>query len=396
MHDAVKLERFTNALAQSDFDVVVAASPENTWYLSEAVIDTQRTLPERLALVAWPKHGEPVHIVCTNEQIQARRDSWIPELRGYIEYKESPMGHLAQALSEKGAAQGTIGIEKRFLTAHYFEQLAELLPRARFVEVGPFFDRVRAIKTPEEIARMEHAAQATERAIREAFEAARPGMTERQVGVALSSALVRNGADYQAFQVLAAGHNTTTTHHRAGDYVIQRGDLMRTDFGGIFPGGYYSDLARTVCVGRPRPDQEDLYKAIWEEHERLIRMMRPGLPCEDLYYAHKRAWEQRGWPMVRPHIGHSIGIGLHQYPLLRPGEKAVLEPGMCMAMEPNHIGLGRAHGLAEARLQGGERFGGDGGESRGGQSGDGVSSLGASPSAAPARSGRSASARART
>ena len=83
---------------------MVAVSPENTWYLSEAVIDTQRTLLERLALVAWPRQGEPVYIVCTNEQIQARRDSWIPDLRGYVEYKESPMAFLAQAITEKGAA----------------------------------------------------------------------------------------------------------------------------------------------------------------------------------------------------------------------------------------------------------------------------------------------------
>jgi Xaa-Pro aminopeptidase len=337
MRDAVKLERFRKALTQSDFDLVVAISPENTWYLSEAVIDTQRTIPERLAIVAWPKGGEAVFIVCTNETIQARRDSWIADQRGYVEYKESPMAFLAQAVREQGAARGRLGIEKHFLTTHFFEELTALLPTAHFAEAAPFFDRVRAIKTPDEIARLQTAALATDRAIRSAFTGARPGIAEREIGVAMSSALVRNGAEFQGFQVLGAGVNTCSTHNRAGDYSLQRGDILRTDVGGIFPGGYYSDLARTICIGVPAAEQADVYKALWEEHERLIAMLRPGVACEEVFASHKRTWEKRGWPMLRPHIGHGLGIGLHEYPVLRPGETAVLEPNMCVALEPNHM-----------------------------------------------------------
>ncbi|MBI4277870.1 MAG: hypothetical protein HY660_05390, partial [Armatimonadetes bacterium] len=71
MFDMEKVERFKKALAASEFDAVVAISPEATWYLSGVVIDTQRTLLERLALVVWAREGDPIYIVCTNEQIQA-------------------------------------------------------------------------------------------------------------------------------------------------------------------------------------------------------------------------------------------------------------------------------------------------------------------------------------
>lgn len=337
MHDPVKRERFEQALATSDFDVVVAASPENTWYLSEVVIDTQRGLPERLALVVWAKGRPPVYIVCTNEEIQARRESWIRDLRGYIEYKQSPMQWLADVVREMGAERGTVGIEKHFLMAHYYEELVRLLPQAPLSEAGHFFDAVRAVKTPDEIRRLEAAAQATDRAIRTAFESARPGMTEKRVGVALTTQLIFGGAEMQAFQVLAAGTNSCATHQRAGDYVIQRGDLMRTDFGGVFPGGYYSDLARTICVGAPAPRQRDTYQSVWEEHERLIAMLRPGVRSCDVYASHKQAWEGRGWAMVRPHIGHSLGIGLHEHPLLMPGDPTELAPGMCICIEPNYL-----------------------------------------------------------
>lgn len=335
--DSAKLTRFTDALQRSEFDVVVAASPENTWYLSEAIIDTQRSLPERLALVVWGRSGDPIYIVCTNEEVQARRDGWIRDIRGYVEYQQSPMQLLADAVTEMGATRGVVGIEKHFLNVHYHEELIRLLPSAMFTEAGPFFDLVRAIKTSNEIRLLEEAATITDRVIRNVFEDARPGMTERQIGAMLTSELILTGADMQAFQVLAAGVNTCATHHRAGDYVIRSGDVMRTDFGGIFAQGYFSDLARTIVVGRSSQRQRDVYAALWEEHDRLISMMKAGTSCRDLFESHKTRWEARGWRMARPHIGHSLGIGLHEYPLIMPGEDRPLRPGMCMSIEPNHL-----------------------------------------------------------
>jgi Xaa-Pro aminopeptidase len=162
-------------------------------------------------------------------------------------------------------------------------------------------------------------------------------MTEREIGVRMSSELVLGGAEMQAFQVLAAASNACSTHARAGDYALRSGDLMRTDFGGVFPGGYYSDLARTISVGPASPRQRDTYRKVWDEHERLISMLRPGVTGREIYESHKARWQALGWPMARPHIGHSLGIGLHEEPLLMPGDTTPLEPGMCMAVEPNYL-----------------------------------------------------------
>jgi Xaa-Pro dipeptidase len=343
--DTTRIARFRQALQASGYDAVVAISPENTWYLSEAMIDTQRELLERVAIVAWAPGRDPIYIVCTNEEVQARKESWIQDVRGYVEYQQSPMQFLADALRELGAAGGKVGIEKWFLSLTYFEELSRLLPDAEFVDARPFFDRVRVIKTPEEIRRLEAACAATDRSIRTAFEAARPGMTERQVGARLTTELLAGGAQALALQVLAAGADSESTHQRAREYVLQRGDLMRTDCGGVFDGGYMTDLARTISVGAASRRQRDLYAFMWDEHERLIGMLRPGTRCEDIYRSHVAAFQRKGWEMLRPHIGHSLGIGPHEYPLIRPGETAELQPGMCISIEPSHFepGVGKYH-----------------------------------------------------
>jgi Xaa-Pro dipeptidase len=82
---------------------------------------TQKTLPERLALIVWPRDGEPTYIVCTLEELQAEAESWITDIRSYFEFKESPVGLLAEVIREKGLAKATIGIETDFLTVNYFE-----------------------------------------------------------------------------------------------------------------------------------------------------------------------------------------------------------------------------------------------------------------------------------
>jgi Xaa-Pro aminopeptidase len=35
-----------------------------------------------------------------------------------------------------------------------------------------------------------------------------------------------------------------------------------------------------------------------------------------------------------PHIGHSFGVELHESPMLRPGEKTAIKPGMVINIEP--------------------------------------------------------------
>lgn len=332
--DVQRYDRFREVLARSSVDAVIAASPANTWYLSECNIMTQKALPERLAMVVWPKQGEPVYVVCGLEAGQAREESWIKDIRDYVEFVQSPVDLAVAALSEMGLTAGKIGYEATFLTAHYYDQLKTGLPDATLVPVDGFFDRVRMIKTAQEQAVLEDAFRATDRAIRRAFEATSPGQTEKQVSDRLQVELLREGAEGTAFSVLCTGVNSLITHPVPAGRVIADGELMRTDFGGIF-GGYYSDVARTVVVGTPSARQVATYEWIWAMHERLIAAMTPGRPVAELYNLCQRTYIDAGYPCDRPHIGHGVGLGLHEHPMIAPGTKEILQPGMCLCIEPN-------------------------------------------------------------
>jgi Xaa-Pro aminopeptidase len=54
----------------------------------------------------------------------------------------------------------------------------------------------------------------------------------------------------------------------------------------------------------------------------------------DLHRTAARALEKNGLPYSFQAVGHSLGLGLHEFPILRAGVEAEIEPGMVLAIEP--------------------------------------------------------------
>ena len=61
--------------------------------------------------------------------------------------------------------------------------------------------------------------------------------------------------------MVGSGPNGANPHHEAGDRVIQPGDAVVLDFGGLMY-GYGSDTTRTVCVGEPSPEVRQVHEIV--------------------------------------------------------------------------------------------------------------------------------------
>ena len=139
------------AMDAEGLEAVVAASPENFFYLSDCLLLSQQIIPSRLCLTIVPGKSSPVALVCYCEERQMRQDSWMTDIRTYLEFREHPMTALAQTLEEMGLSEADIGIERHFLTAADVDRLGGELPQARLRGADRLFDRVRAVKTPAEL-----------------------------------------------------------------------------------------------------------------------------------------------------------------------------------------------------------------------------------------------------
>jgi len=326
------LARLRRLVEESDFDAVIAVSPENVPYTAGVFIWTQRSIRERLAIVVWPKRGEPTFIVCTIEEAEAQEGSWIEDIRTYVEFKTSPIEALADVLEEKGLGAGTLGIEKSYLAAAYYDELRERIPKAQFRACEALFYAARMIKTPREIELMTSAARATEKALLSTLVTIQPLDSEKSMALRLSTAMFECGADQIRFLYINAGPNSGYPHRLAGSYQTQLGDVIRTDCGAYFR-GYLSDIGRTAIVGSSSEEQRSIYHRLIEIHHETIEMVRPGVQARDVYETAKRAYESRRIPFPLPHCGHSLGMDGHEQPILNAFNTVELQANMLLAVE---------------------------------------------------------------
>lgn len=321
-----------SALSSSDFDAVVAVSPENVAYSAGTIIETQKSIRDRLALVLWPKGGEPTFIMCAVEEPQAREESWITDIRSYVEFRTSPVILLAEVLREKGLDRGRVGMELGYLSARYFAELQREAPHVTFVEDERFFDEVKVVKTESEIAALQEGAVATEAALLTTYQAIRVGESEKSMRMRLIAQMLERGCSNLEFAYINAGSNTGFPHTLASDYQCKAGDLIKSDVGGIW-NGYLSDIARTAVVGTPSPHQADIWARLREVHLASIEQLRPGRPASDAFLAMKTGMERVGLPFPLPHAGHSIGLTGHEFPMLTASNHMELKPNMTFMVE---------------------------------------------------------------
>lgn len=332
----MNVERFQRRLAESEFDAVVAVSQPNVFYTSGAVISTQTVIPDRLALTVLPKEGEEAILVCAIEEGLVRRESWIEDVRCYREFVLSPISLLVNVLKEKGLDGGRVGIEKRYLSAAYYEELVELLPQTRFEACDDLFEGVRGIKTEREVEKFREAALATERAIVEAFHEARVGQTEKELLDCILDKVIALGANDISLAVLAAGDQSAHAHPKARARELQPGDLIRADIGGMFS-GYGSDVARMAIVGGATEAQRDMYSKHRAIQRGAVELMRPGVRACDIFEYCVRSYAKLGIEYPWPHVGHGFGLSGHEVPMLQPHNTQELRPNMLICAEPTYL-----------------------------------------------------------
>ncbi len=323
--------RFTAVFADSGFDAVVAASPENVFYLSGAWIDSQRLIRDRLALVVWDG-SHPALLVDVNEESFCRDTSEIPDVRTYREQEESPIAVLSRLLEGRGLETGHIGIETRYLSAQHMGQLTAALPGASFAACESLFDEARKVKSGAEIEILAGASLATEEALLSTFRGTGSGESERSIAQRFGSSLLLGGADRIGFMFLPTGTRTGYAHPTSTDDTVREGDLIKADVGGVFS-GYFSDRARTTVVGTPSGEQRDMYSRLAEAHRETIAAIRPGVSARMVYEIALQLHDTHSIPFHPPHAGHGIGLAVHEPPMLSPKFDTELVAGMILAIE---------------------------------------------------------------
>lgn len=120
--------------------------------------------------------------------------------------------------------------------------------------------------------------------------------------------------------------------------IIVEGDIVGIDCGLEYE-GRYTDMARTIMVGKVGPGLRQLVSVTQESLMRGIKQIKPGHKISDISRAIQEHVEKDGFSVVRDLVGHGVGFSAHEEPQIpnfvdRSMPDVVLKEGMVIAIEP--------------------------------------------------------------
>ena len=306
-------QQIPQMLQEQHLDVLVAVSPENVAYTSGHSEDTLHILRDRISATIIPADGDPIYLVASMLENQARLYSWIKDVRGY-KHDESPIKVMADILEERGFTGGNVALEKEYFTAGYYEELCGYLPKARYADGSTILAKARAVKSEEEIAFIEAAENANETAHLKVYRTLRPGDSEIAIARRLLAQNLLEGADFTNHVTVNAGKNTTIGLRYIPDETpIRPGDVVTIDTGCKYA-GYTTDMSRPVVVGKPNERQQSMWRRLWEANRKAVEATRAGVRASEMY-AHLRRMKdyENVW-----FYAHGLGLFVHEPPLCTP------------------------------------------------------------------------------
>lgn len=340
---AGKIARLRRLMESRGLDAVVVSSYQNVSYFGGTTITTQVSLPDRLGFLIARRDGSATLLFCNIEISQVRTQTDIEDVREYVEFAQDPTIELTRALRELGLTGASIGIDARRLPAASMTTLQRELPAVEVVPIDDELELSQSIKDPNEIAGLESAAKATLKAIEDGLGDLATGCTEREASSAIYLRLMQSGGK-PLFMVFASGERTMQAHPDSNPTPMPQGTIWRIDYGARFENGINSDLARTGVVGSASIEQEATLKALRATQDAGINAIEPGRPAKEVFIAVRNEFKRQGLPFAMPHIGHGMGIGLHEFPMLEPNNDTRLEVGMVLNVEPMTLIASRGEG----------------------------------------------------
>jgi Xaa-Pro aminopeptidase len=337
------IARLRKAMAAAGLDALVAISPENFAYATGFVVPSQPLMRWRHAICAVTADGR-TGVVCVDmEETTVRGRLPDQDIRVWGEFTDRPMDALARLLMDMGAGEGRIGIEFNYLPAGDYEQIGALLPDARFEPADALFDRMRQIKTADEIALLRRLSRISDTAIAESFRAVTAGKTEMDMAGALTRSVYAQGAEQFKLMIVATGERSRLPNVGPSERILQPGDVCRVEIFSII-GGYHAGVCRTAAVTRVRPEAARIWANLVECKYLVLDMIRPGASARAIYEAFLGKFGELGLPPIS-FVGHGIGLHLHEEPYLGKYRDYEIEAGMVLGIEPLVYRTGMGFGL---------------------------------------------------
>lgn len=222
------------------------------------------------------------------------------------------------------------------------ERLKPMLALRQPRDAGPLIAKLRVIKSPGEVAAIQHATDVSVLAHQAAWKRMAAGIYEYQIAATLSYTYLENGCERPAYaSIVGSGPNGTILHYGANRRRMDAGEVTVIDAAAECA-FYASDITRTVPVSTKFTARErEIYDIVLGAQKAAIAAIKPGIRLRGsegslhkiaLDYINSHGKDRHGAPLGKYFVhglGHQVGLEVHD-----PDPDLPLAPGMVITIEP--------------------------------------------------------------
>jgi Xaa-Pro aminopeptidase len=231
----------------------------------------------------------------------------------------------------KGKPKATIGwVEPTTIPMTFAGYLQENLPEATFIDATEFIDVLKAKKSPYEIELAKKTAKIQDDSFDYIKGLMKPGIRDVDMYAATNWYMATHGSGRGLVLVKSGAMGTFAPfepYHLQGK-VVEKGDQLTVLNETNGPGGMYTELCRSFCVGC--------------EAEKTV----PGASCKDLYTLARDFMVDHGYAPPSRSFMHGQGYSLVERPSIRMDDPWDIVEGMNIAIHPVFVKPGRVWCIA--------------------------------------------------
>jgi Xaa-Pro aminopeptidase len=228
--------------------------------------------------------------------------------------------------------------------AEMMKKIRDQAPQATLADIRLAIAKLRAVKSPGEIALLRKAAEASIDAHLAAFKAVKPGVWEYEISALMKYEFERRGCEWPSYPpIVGSGFFSTVLHYDQDSNQMRNGDVVVMDVAGSYS-GYASDITRTLPVnGHFTSRQREIYEIVLGAQNAALAAAKPGV----FVGRHgKKGLNEVAFEYINTHgkdlhgqalgqyfihgLSHPVGLNVHD-PM---DYNRALEPGMVITLEP--------------------------------------------------------------
>lgn len=237
----------------------------------------------------------------------------------------------------KGKPRGKIGVVGiGGMSAAFYENLRKGLPDASFVDASDLVDRIKAIKSEEEIGLIRRAAAIQDEVMAYAKTVIRPGRRDFEIIADIIHKATLLGSEEQL--VIGAsgplGKPVPMQKRHFQNRVVREGDQFTLMVEVNGPGGMYAEIGRIFFLGKVPAELQDAFDTAKELQKATLKEIRPGADPKEIWQRNNALLKElRLLPETRAYA-HGQGYDLVERPLIRDDEPMKIEANMNITVHP--------------------------------------------------------------